>query len=215
VGNNGQPLFEVFREHQATGFGGDVGAKRQQFASRMCDKLKEANENLHAISSRLTSFCSRGCVHCCKHIFSASLAEAAAITYYLTEHPALVSGFLDISTSLDVAYPDRRTLRVELSPHERELEYFSRKIPCDFLGADGDCMIYPVRPLSCSAYVSYAPARICSFEPKGHIPVEARKSYMDYRHWFEAESRRNYPGSAEQSYIWPFVVRENLLNGCF
>ncbi|HZV81569.1 MAG TPA: YkgJ family cysteine cluster protein [Geobacteraceae bacterium] len=196
-------------------FAGEEGVRRNTFAAAMHCRLIAANESISAITSKQAHFCGRNCVHCCSQIFSVSRAEVAAITYYLINNREILSTFLVTMAERDRDYPDRRVLRTEMSSKERELEYFSKKIPCDFLAGSGDCLIYPVRPLNCSAYIAYAPARICSMEPKGHIPPEAWRTYLDQRLWFESQSCARYPGRDKQTYFWPFDILDNLQNTDF
>lgn len=196
-------------------FTGSEGARRKLFASTMRDKQLEANGSIYAVTSKLAKFCSRKCAHCCTHIFTVSRAEAAGITYHLIENPEIGSAFLRNVAEHDVTHPERRQLRREYDSDSDDMEYFGRKIPCDFLGRDGDCLIYDVRPINCSGYISYAPARICALEPKGHIPLEAHKLYIKWRLWFEAQSRNRYSGLPEQSFCWPDIISENLATGDF
>lgn len=209
----------MFKTRKASGLPDNCAGKNwageTAFAAAMHDSLLEANINISAITSRQAHFCGRGCIYCCSQLFSISRAEAAGIANYLANNREILVAFRENMSRLDRDYPGRKALREELNSPERELEYFGKKIPCDFLACNGDCLIYPVRPLNCSAYIAYAPARICALEPKGHIPLEARKLYIDRRLWFESRSREHYPGREAQTCLWPFDILDQTQTAGF
>ncbi len=82
--------------------------------------------------------CRRGCTTCCHQTVMLSVPEVLTIAAYLRKEtpraklPALVKRLRDTGA---------QALRSPVS---------QRAIPCAFLGPDGACTIYPVRPLVCA-----------------------------------------------------------------
>ena len=201
-------------------FYGPDGRKRELFSKQLSDKLIESVATIDVKTRSLSNFCKAGCSHCCCHFFKTTSTEATAITYYLLTNEEILSKFIDNFIAIQNNYPYKLQLREECDPSDREQtkeandKYFQQKIPCDFL-VDGLCIIYETRPLVCSAYIAFAPGRICSFEPKGYIPKEINKVFLDTKYWFEVQARIRYKGQPESITNWSQRIIENLLTGDF
>lgn len=86
--------------------------------------------------------CKAGCAWCCHQGVDVTLAEASLIAGWLDKSVAPKERARLVAAVKAVAERSRG-----LTPVERQ----RAAIPCAFLGADGACGIYPVRPLLCRA----------------------------------------------------------------
>jgi len=90
--------------------------------------------------------CSIGCSHCCYQLVSVSVPEVFRIVRYVRSSmpSAQMEEVIERVRSLDRATRGA-------TPKSR----VNIKKPCAFLGADGCCTIYTVRPLACAEFTSY------------------------------------------------------------
>jgi Fe-S-cluster containining protein len=116
-----------------------------------CDAAAEA------VTSGRCYDCSPGCPHCCVLNVAILLPEGLVIAGWLRDHlqPAEFAALHDrlVRHSCWVRWMD-------------DDERILKRAGCPFLGADGKCMIYPVRPLVCRA--AHSLDRACcqeSFRP--------------------------------------------------
>lgn len=125
-------------------------------------------KHLHPASPEVA--CSIGCSHCCYQLVSVSAPEIFRIVRY-------------IRFSMPEAQAEEVIGRVRsLDKATRGITSKSRvsiKKPCAFLGADGCCTIYAVRPLACAEFTSYnvqdcKRGKRIGFKPFGMIHEKAR-----------------------------------------
>jgi len=100
--------------------------------------------------------CHKGCNWCCHLHVDINQAEAMSIAGYLKEMPE--KRRQQILQKLE----DTERIVAEITPKERRVA----KIPCAFLGEDGACQIYPVRPLGCQNFHSMD-ATVCQISWEG------------------------------------------------
>lgn len=88
--------------------------------------------------------CAAGCGWCCHQQVGVSVPEAVAIAAHIVSLPQAERQAL----TERIAETDQRTRGLSTGERARA------RIACAFLGADGRCMIYPVRPLRCRGLYS-------------------------------------------------------------
>ena len=101
------------------------------------DLFELADRAARQAPSRVDWDCQRGCAHCCHLLVEITAAEGEALSRIVT--PAIRARIE--STADRVA---------GLSP----AQYRALQQPCAFLGSEGQCLAYDVRPLRCRAHVS-------------------------------------------------------------
>lgn len=103
-------------------------------------RLTEIADQVGALIAPNTP-CRRGCSACCYQAVGISDTEARRIAAH-------------IGRPL-VAQPHAGDLRALIVHLGSNVERF-RGVPCTFLGAEGECTIYPVRPIACRTHHSLA-----------------------------------------------------------
>lgn len=109
----------------------------------------------HFANSELRPTCKKGCNFCCHQNTDASMDEAALIVDYCREKGIAIN---------------RNALRNRLGVPFLELP-LSRFSACVFL-KEGECSIYPVRPLSCRTYFAISDPSLCDM--KKYTPATFR-----------------------------------------
>lgn len=162
---------------------GPYGAWRRNFCTTYANRLKRIQHNTQAAlvqmlePAGLSATCEKGCVHCCFHYVTVPLAHGIVIADRLYTHKALMTRFIDNFAQWHArgggisAEIDRMRLRLSEAsePAERIMaltrplsaRYFEMKIPCPFLDHNR-CLIYEVRPTSCSGHYSVSPPDWCA-----------------------------------------------------
>ena len=102
--------------------------------------------------------CGRGCAGCCETVVVTSLPEALAVAAWLSlpEQEAARKRFLATFPPWFAAVGDAAEVLARLTDHSADRERYEaahidqwrRRIPCAF-NQEGDCTIYPVRPVVC------------------------------------------------------------------
>ncbi len=89
--------------------------------------------------------CRAGCDFCCHTAVTVAPPEAFAIAAYLRAH-------YDAEELRQVReHIDRNALRADRLTRD---EYIAALIPCALRTPDGNCRVYPVRPLACAGFLS-------------------------------------------------------------
>jgi Fe-S-cluster containining protein len=108
--------------------------------------------------------CAPGCAACCRHfVSSVEPFELAALHRHVKDredYPDLLFS----SHGHSMAY--EKILKAEGEDEEASdralYRYFLRGRACPFLGKDGACGVYAVRPMSCRMFYSESPAKYCA-----------------------------------------------------
>jgi len=107
---------------------------------RLADQSWDAMRNsIHYLRTAPVAACAAGCGWCCHQQVGVSVPEAVRIA-------AHIAGLPD---------PDRHGFEERIATTDRRtrglttLQWAQSKVACAFLGVDGRCMIYSVRPLRC------------------------------------------------------------------
>jgi Fe-S-cluster containining protein len=168
---------------------GELGKSRELFCQNY---IKEKKERIEEITRQFlkqienegkTTPCKQGCPYstCCNEYVDANLQECEAIVYYLYQNENILAAFLKnyeiwrqeeketlaLYRELETlrrqipAFKKPPTQKVERFKHGLQEQYFKLNLPCPFLG-NNQCLIYEVRPLSCVAYYSIDPIKLCS-----------------------------------------------------
>ena len=171
---------------------GAYGAWRREHCGKYLKLLARIQQDTHqSLAETLarkgeTISCRTGCTHCCFHYVTVPLSHGIVIVDYLYKRKALLKQFVD---NFDRWYGkgysiseriDRIRIRASSSsiPVEQVMAdtrplsetYLDMNISCPFL-ADNRCLIYDVRPTSCSGYFSVSPPDWCA-------PVSKRKPVL-------------------------------------
>ena len=112
------------------------------------------HDDIDTTFASVTTDCKKGCSHCCYLKVEVLPPEAAIIVDYVrnTFPPAVRQRMLDRLKENAVA-------EVFSTPKE----YRQKALPCAFLGDDGTCAIYDVRPITCRGFGS-TNVKVCSLE---------------------------------------------------
>ena len=110
-----------------------------------------------------TIACSSGCHSCCSLYVSATPAELLLIEGYLARQPE----------ALKTTIHQRVERAFQLARGKSMDQRSGTRVRCPMLNSAGQCDIYPVRPLTCRAYVSFSlPACIADAKkPKSNLEV--------------------------------------------
>ncbi|MDW7644461.1 MAG: YkgJ family cysteine cluster protein [Desulfuromonadales bacterium] len=114
--------------------------------------------------------CGRGCRNCCTLHVDVSLTEALLVSDALSaEQAAAVASTVERMTTELAGVDDFKTF----------LRHYRQRVgACPFLGADGACTVYAVRPFACRALLSTRPADWCAVDFAELTPLE-RTLFMD------------------------------------
>lgn len=139
-----------------------AGAIRAQRVHELVDFAMEKSEQVapHNIS------CRKGCSFCCHTLVAASASEGDLIQLYVRDNGITVD-----------------TDRLSLQAHVKDPENYARSLrwqdsACVFLNEQGECKIYPVRPVTCRKLTVLSDPKLCD-------PLESNKP--DYLVHLEAE----------------------------
>lgn len=104
--------------------------------------------------------CTKGCSSCCKILALCGFSEALLIANHILSKPDWAA-----------LIPALRKQALACLP-ETTKTYAKKMIPCAFLGSDGLCGIYDVRPAACRFYyVNSNPAHCSALSPTTHVQV--------------------------------------------
>lgn len=166
----------------------------------------EQNRYVESIGKEIT--CRKGCSKCCFEFIGARIEECDAIAVYLYFYPNLMNKFLvnydlwrkqvasDDDNILKLTSDAYRKAFLTCLPEDKEtferlaLEFAKKKAPCPFL-EDDLCLIYPIRPHTCSAYAVISDEKYCD----SNLPEDA---YI--KHQQKIKSAKN-PLYFEREYI--------------
>jgi Fe-S-cluster containining protein len=176
-------LSRRFKEIEDKEKKGAHGAWRKELCRKYPEVLVRIQHNTYnSLVEKLGSkgeaiTCRKGCTHCCFHYVAVSLAHGIVIADYLYKSKELLRQFVDkyemwhrkghsISNSIDRA---RNQALLSSMPIDRVIaetrplseSYLEKNIQCPFL-EDRRCIIYEVRPLSCSGHYSASPPDWCA-----------------------------------------------------
>ncbi len=146
--------------------------------------------------------CGGGCAACCYHwVDDVYSFEGALIAAYLKKaHPTLVAQFKEFAKDDVEAMKDlAETLSSDLEDPETELllQFMELKRPCPLLSAEGMCLAYDVRPLTCRSFFSgnkgLCQPESCRSDDKGGpfliTPGEEAEELLDELHFVFDEGK--------------------------
>lgn len=155
--------------------------------------LKALDAHLRTFQTQMTrltahefKFCKTGCSNCCYGTFFVNQAEAMWVAVWLEKDPERRETFLSRRRERQATLREhddlfRRCAGSGAEAAEAALEFQNLKIPCAFLNPDGFCMIYPVRPMVCSTYISITPSRFCLSDPKSVVTAPMNQLFSQTR----------------------------------
>lgn len=108
---------------------------------------------LSSVSSQVT--CKKGCDACCHRMVICTRVEAIAVMEYLQGIEGWIQPLHDAIRAHSTA------LQKFLEPgNEHETSWIEQWEPCPFL-SNGECIVYPMRPVSCRTYHSLDDPALC------------------------------------------------------
>lgn len=110
--------------------------------------------------------CRRGCHHCCYNLAGVSLLEAIPIAEYLLTSELWKPKLKELRTELEIQAAIVDSLGG--MGNEAAVAWLDRKLPCVFLKKNGECGVYPIRPIVCRTYFVVTPPEGCSPERNGN-----------------------------------------------
>lgn len=114
-------------------------------------------------------YCRAGCSQCCTLFVQTTLTEAVAIAQSLNESQLqALQRYVERQRQVMAGITE---LKEALRLHRKEIG------PCPFLGENGACTIYPLRPLPCRALLSTRPADWCGVDFAELDPFD-RQAYL-------------------------------------
>lgn len=162
---------------------GPYGAWRRDFCRNNREFLVQARNNIYrSLVDTLTSrgekiTCRKGCTYCCFHYVAVPLAHGIVIVDYLYNRKKLLKKFIhnyekwknvanDIPDIIDYTRGQAFASSMPINDivavtRPLSMRYLAMDIPCPFLAND-TCIIYDVRPLSCSGQYSVSPPDWCA-----------------------------------------------------
>lgn len=136
--------------------------------------MAEANwaarrSNLRYLLEAPAPACKAGCGWCCHQQVGVTVPEAIRIAVHIRSLPETDSA----------AMAARVVAVAELSRGMNTTKWAQARIACPFLGADGNCMIYAVRPLRCrGAYSIDVDFCIACYEDHDGMQVKLRRGEL-------------------------------------
>lgn len=101
-------------------------------------------------------FCGPGCSNCCSLVVNATLPEALAVAGSL--NPAQVAAVKGHVERILAGWDEQRDLKGYLRWHRQSVGL------CPLLNQNGECGVYPLRPLACRSLLATRPADWCAVD---------------------------------------------------
>lgn len=155
--------------------GCDSAEFRRSYADAMSLYDDYQRESVSASGDRLS--CHEGCWICCCHYAEDVYSfEAEMIASHVKNLPAEIKSRIEESCETAVYRFERlrgivheklsldeyKSFREESDPYEILLNsYYQLRNRCPFLDLTDRCMIYPIRPLTCRAYINLGDPSVC------------------------------------------------------
>ena len=102
--------------------------------------------------------CRKGCSNCCQQVVWAELLEAQQIADRFPKQVERARPKLEAQAALVDGMPD--------DPKLVARAWWEAQQWCAFLGSDGLCTIYPVRPMTCRVHFVTSHPSLCGRDPK-------------------------------------------------
>ncbi len=171
----------------------------------------EQRDYVNSIGKEIT--CQKRCSKCCLEFIAARLEECDGIAVYLYFYPDIMNTFLknydawhrrvtaggNILQKISVAHQktfDTRAVEDKKIFEDLALEYARQYACCPFLKND-ECIIYPVRPYTCSVYSVISDRKYCSPDFPQEVYVQNKLKlrsavnplYFDTDYYVDLEGR--------------------------
>jgi len=107
--------------------------------------------------------CKKGCSYCCNHWVEDvySFESLAIIQFIRTFHSDEIVRIQRESATAESVIVSLFEQFPDLEEFELLQKFYEQQIPCPLLGSHGDCLVYPVRPLTCRMFYSRSAQRFC------------------------------------------------------
>ncbi len=114
--------------------------------------------------------CKSGCATCCNHwvedVYSFEVERI--VSYLRTFLPQQISTIIDESKRSEGVFETLYNTHSFSEDDDEELllltSFFKEEIACPLLDSEGDCLVYPVRPLTCRSFFSKRDPIFCKSE---------------------------------------------------
>lgn len=135
-----------------------IDKQSRRLGRRTLAVYKEVDPIAQKAAEKMGTTCSKGCSHCCHLLTIVTLPEAVAIAERLLTDLEWQKQYSHLTKVL------YEQLQVLADPNLTRVSYFDKRMPCVFLGAEGQCRIYDIRPTACRYHYVVSDPKRCSHD---------------------------------------------------
>lgn len=127
--------------------------------------IVKAHDQISKLLPQYDPACSAGCDTCCGFTFVEHPLALEVILNRINSNPNLKSVFIENYKKRKEKVSDkikkiRKLSSLKITSEKFQKSWLGLQIPCSLL-EDGKCIVYDIRPISCSSYISDGPASKC------------------------------------------------------
>lgn len=155
----------------------------QQYLAEATAMIVELNRRISEQADKETTFCSAGCTACCNQLFHLNMTHLFVILQRLENDPGIRAKFDQQNAKRKKMIEEQLETIKELSKLPDNLAFANAwnalKIPCALL-YEGKCLIYDIRPVACSTYLTLSPPRVCAIDPRGYLSMPMKQLKYEF-----------------------------------
>jgi Fe-S-cluster containining protein len=135
-----------------------IDKQSKRLGRRTLALYREMDPLAEKAAATMKTTCSKGCSHCCHLLTIVTLPEAVAIAERLLTD---IQWQAEYARLMKVLYEHANVLA---DPNLTRVSYFDKRLPCVFLGVEGQCRIYDIRPTACRYHYVVSDPKRCSHD---------------------------------------------------